>query len=58
MTASLKKGPLFAQPNKIGKGIYKAIKKRKNTIYLPRIWRPIMLIVRNIPEPIFKRLTL
>jgi decaprenylphospho-beta-D-erythro-pentofuranosid-2-ulose 2-reductase len=58
MTASLKKGPLLAQPNKVGRGIYKAIKKRKNVIYLPWFWRPIMLIVRSIPEPIFKRLTL
>ena len=57
MTAKLKKGPLFAQPNKVGKGIYKAIKKRKNVVYLPWFWRPIMLIVRSIPEPIFKRLS-
>jgi short-subunit dehydrogenase len=58
MTASLKKGPLLAQPNKVGKGIYKAIKKRKDVIYLPWFWRPIMLIVRSIPEPLFKRLSL
>jgi len=58
MTASLKKGPLLAQPNKVGRGIYKAIKKRKDVIYLPWFWRPIMLIVKSIPEPIFKRLSL
>ncbi len=58
MTASLKKGLLLAQPAKVGKGIYKAMKKRKDIIYLPWIWRPIMLIVRSIPEPIFKRLSL
>jgi decaprenylphospho-beta-D-erythro-pentofuranosid-2-ulose 2-reductase len=58
MTASLKKGPLFAQPGNVGKGIYKAIKKHKNVIYIPWYWRPIMLIVKSIPEPIFKRLTL
>ena len=58
MTASLKKGPLLAQPNKVGRGIYKAIKKRKDVIYLPWFWRPIMLIVKSIPETIFKRLTL
>ena len=58
MTAKLKKSPLFAQPNTVGKGIYKAIKKRKNVVYLPWFWRPIMLIVKSIPEPIFKRLSL
>jgi hypothetical protein len=58
MTAALKKGPLVAQPQKVGKGIYKAIKKRKNVVYLPWFWRPIMFIVRSIPEPLFKRLSL
>ncbi len=58
MTASLKKGPLLAQPGKVGKGIYKAMKKRKDIIYLPWFWRPIMFIVRSIPESIFKRLSL
>ena len=58
MTAKLEKGPLLAQPNKVGKGIYKAIKKRKNVVYLPWFWRPIMLIVKSIPEPIYKRLSL
>ena len=58
MTAKLKKGPLFAQPGTVGKGIYKAINKRKNVVYLPWFWRPIMLIVKSIPEPLFKRLTL
>ena len=58
MTAGLKKGPLFAQPGQIGKGIYKAISKRKDVVYLPWFWRPIMFIVRSLPEPIFKRLSL
>ncbi len=58
MTASLKKGPLFAQPASVGKGIYKAINKRRNVVYLPWYWRPIMFIVKSIPEPLYKRLTL
>ncbi len=58
MTAMLKKGPLFAQPSSVGKGIYKAINKRRNVVYLPWFWRPIMLIVKSIPEPLFKRLSL
>ncbi len=58
MTAMLKKGLLFAQPSSVGKGIYKAINKRRNVVYLPWFWRPIMFIVKSIPEPIFKRLNL
>jgi decaprenylphospho-beta-D-erythro-pentofuranosid-2-ulose 2-reductase len=58
MTASLRKGLLFAQPGKIGKGIYEAMMKRKEVVYLPWFWRPIMAIVKSIPEPLFKRLPL
>jgi short-subunit dehydrogenase len=58
MTAALKKGPLFAQPRKVGEGIYEAIKKHKEVVYLPRFWRPIMLVVKSLPESIFKRLSL
>jgi hypothetical protein len=32
------------------------VKKRRNVIYTPFFWRYIMLIIRNIPEPIFKKL--
>jgi len=57
MTASLKKGLLFAQPARVGKGIYEAMMKDKEVVYLPWFWRPIMAIVKSIPEPIFKKLS-
>jgi short-subunit dehydrogenase len=58
MTASLKKGLLFAQPGKIGKGIYQAMMKGKEVVYLPWFWRPIMAIVKSIPEPVFKKMSM
>jgi decaprenylphospho-beta-D-erythro-pentofuranosid-2-ulose 2-reductase len=58
MTASLKKGLLFAQPGKVGKGIYQAMMKGKEVVYLPWFWRPIMAIVKSIPESIFKKMSL
>ena len=58
MTADLKKGLLWAQPEAIAKGIASAIDKRKNEVYLPWFWCGIMLIIRNIPETVFKRLSL
>ncbi|MBI4847170.1 MAG: SDR family oxidoreductase [Nitrospirae bacterium] len=58
MTADFKKGILFSQPDVIGKGIYNAILKKKNIVYLPWFWRWIMFIIRNIPERIFKKITL
>src|SRR5947209_8043335 len=58
MTAAVKKGLLAASAQGVGEGIYRAMKNRKEVVYLPWYWRPIMLIVRNIPEPVFKRLSL
>lgn len=48
----------FADPIDIGQQIYKAMKRRRDVVYLPFIWRYIMSIIRLIPEPIFKRLKL
>ena len=37
--------------------IYKAMQKRKQTIYTPFFWQYIMLIIRHIPSFIFRRLS-
>lgn len=58
MTAEFDKGLLWAQPETIAKGIQKAINHKKHTVYLPNFWRYIMLIIKNIPEALFRRLKL
>lgn len=58
MTSEIKKGALWAQPDDIAQGIVKALTKGKDVVYLPFFWRYIMLIIRNIPEFIFKKLSL
>ncbi len=58
MTAHLKKNPLYADADSVGEAIYKAAKAGKNVVYVPFFWQYIMLIIRNIPEAIFKRLSL
>ncbi len=58
MTAHLPKGLLWAQPASIGAGIVRAIDRRRNVVYLPWFWCAIMLVIRHIPESIFKRLGL
>jgi decaprenylphospho-beta-D-erythro-pentofuranosid-2-ulose 2-reductase len=50
--------PLVAQPERIGRDVARAIRKRKNVIYTPWFWACIMRIIRMIPEPLFKRLRL
>ena len=59
MTAGLSKGgPLWASPEKVARGIVKAMHQGKSVVYLPWFWRPIMLIIRHIPEALFKRMSL
>lgn len=58
MTENIKKGPLFASPTSVGETLYKSILCKKDIVYAPWFWRFIMLIIRMIPESIFKRLSL
>jgi decaprenylphospho-beta-D-erythro-pentofuranosid-2-ulose 2-reductase len=58
MTAHLRQGPLFASPAKIAKGIVGAISAKKDVVYLPGFWRPIMFFIRALPEFLFKKLNL
>jgi len=58
MTAHLPQNALFAQPNAIADGILKAIVKRKDNVYLPPIWAPIMFMVRSIPQSVFKKMNM
>ncbi|MEM9251877.1 MAG: SDR family oxidoreductase [Planctomycetota bacterium] len=58
MTADFPKGPLWAKPDTIARGILRAVDRRQNTVYLPWFWRWIMTLICLIPEPIFKRMKL
>ncbi|MDA5094032.1 SDR family NAD(P)-dependent oxidoreductase [Aliiroseovarius sp. KMU-50] len=49
---------LVATPEKVAGDISNAVKKKKNVIYTPFFWRYIMLIIRHIPEFIFKKMSI
>jgi short-subunit dehydrogenase len=49
---------LTASPDEVANDIYKAVTKHKNVIYTKWFWQYIMLIIKNIPEAIFKKLKL
>ena len=49
---------LTASPIQAADGIYKAYKQKKNVAYVLPVWRIIMLIIKNIPEFVFKKLKL
>ncbi|WP_227242812.1 SDR family oxidoreductase [Paraburkholderia caribensis] len=59
MTAGLPlPGPLVATPEKVASDILRAIDKRKDVVYTPWFWSLIMLIIRSVPKPVFKRTSL
>jgi len=59
MTKDLSLPPLLtASPNQVAKDIYKAMEKKKNVLYTKWFWKYIMFIIKQIPEPIFKKLSL
>ena len=49
---------LTATPNEISFDIIKSIKKKKNVVYTKWFWKWIMIIIKIIPESIFKKLNL
>jgi len=49
---------LTAHPAEVGEAVFQAVHKKKNIIYVRWFWRWIMLIIKLIPEPIFKKLKL
>jgi decaprenylphospho-beta-D-erythro-pentofuranosid-2-ulose 2-reductase len=49
---------LVASPQKIGEDIARTLNKSADVVYLPGFWRYIMLIIKHVPEPIFKRMKL
>ncbi len=56
MTAGLAKGgPLWAEPAQVAADIEAAMERGAAMLYTPWFWRWIMLIIRSVPDAIFRR---
>ena len=49
---------LTAQSSEVADAIARAVERKKDVIYVRSIWRLIMLIIGNIPERVFKNMSL
>lgn len=58
MTAHLRKNLLFVSPRHVGRAVYSAIVRRREIVYVPWFWRPVLTALRLLPERIFKRMRL
>jgi hypothetical protein len=47
---------LSGSPDRVARAILRALDGKRSTIYVPWIWRWIMLVIRTLPEPLFRRL--
>ena len=59
MTEDLDLPPLLtAQPESVAVDVFRAVKTKKDVVYTKWFWRWIMLVIKIIPERIFKKLKL
>jgi short-subunit dehydrogenase len=56
MTAHLPPMPFAVGPDRVAKDIVRALERGRDVVYTPGIWRLVMLVVRLLPEKVFKKL--
>jgi len=56
MTAHLPAMPFAVGPDRVAKDIVRAIDRGRDVVYTPPIWRLVMMVVRLLPERLFKKL--
>jgi decaprenylphospho-beta-D-erythro-pentofuranosid-2-ulose 2-reductase len=57
MTQHLENKPLAATPEVVARDIVRAVDRGRDVVYTPFVWRIVMLVVRALPEWLFKRLS-
>ena len=46
---------LTAEPEEVADAVVGAVRRRRDIVYVRRIWRPIMAMIRALPERVFKK---
>jgi short-subunit dehydrogenase len=49
---------LTATPEEVAAAVYGAVERKKNVVYVKWFWRWIMVVIKTIPESVFKKLKL
>lgn len=49
---------LTARTEEVAEAVYSAVRKKRNVVFVKWFWRYIMIIIKNIPEFMFKKLKL
>jgi NAD(P)-dependent dehydrogenase (short-subunit alcohol dehydrogenase family) len=56
MTAGLPSPPFAGEPDGVAKDILAAIEHGRPVVYTPAIWRYVMLVIRNLPRFVMRRI--
>lgn len=56
MTSQIKRGALFVSAQVAGAAIVRALNADRGVVYVPWFWWAIMLVIRNLPDFVFRRL--
>lgn len=56
MTRGFAKGKLWASADAVAAGIVRAVDRRRSVVYLPGFWWPVMMVIKALPEFVFRRL--
>ena len=57
MTAGLDPPPFAGEPEAVASDILKAIERGTPIVYTPGIWRYVMLVIRNLPRFVMRRIS-
>lgn len=56
MTAGLEAAPFATTPAKVARQVLRGLDRRAHLVYAPPVLRSVMLVLRNLPRAIFRRL--
>jgi short-subunit dehydrogenase len=57
MTENMKLPKLLTgHPVQVADSVYNAVQKKRNVVYVKWMWRWIMLVIRSLPEQVFKKM--
>lgn len=56
MTAGLKPPPFAGEPDQVAAIVARAIDAKKPLVYAPGIWRLVMLVIKNLPRFVMRRI--
>jgi len=56
MTAGLKPPPFAGEPEQVAADVVRAMDRRKPVVYTPAIWALVMLVIRNVPRFVMRKI--